>query len=283
LHTPSTGFSRHITRTNNAVLPGGRAALSVDSAVIGWVLPDLAAALAGFPKIRVQPRGLILTDGAALFDISKDLSARGLHRWRGEIFDVRAVPGGAVLARIDRGGLPVFGIAAEGVHVNGLVSRADGLHVWVARRAANKALDPGKLDHIVAGGIPAGFGAMATLVKEAAEEAAIPADLARRAVPVGTIAYAMERPEGLRRDRLYCYDLMLPEGFTPRPNDGEVAGFELWPIARAVAAVRDSDEFKFNVNVVMIDLFLRTGAIAGAEAVALRLEMAEISFPAVPR
>lgn len=283
MHTPSTGFSRHITRTNNAVLPGGRTALFVDGAVIGWVLPDLAAALAGFAAIRVQPHGLILTDGGALFDISKDLSARGFHRWRGEIFDVRAVPGGAVLAQIDRGGLPVFGIAAEGVHVNGLVARADGLHVWVGRRAATKALDPGKLDHIVAGGMSAGFGAMATLVKEAAEEAAIPADLARRAVAVGTIAYAMERPEGLRRDRLYCYDLMLPDSFTPRPNDGEVAGFELWPIARAMAVVRDSDNFKFNVNVVMIDLLLRTGAIAGAEAEALRLEMAEISFPAVPR
>ena len=98
-----------------------------------------------------------------------------------------------------------------------------------------------------------------TLVKEAAEEAAIPAELARRAVQVATIDYAMERPEGLRRDLLYCYDLELPEDFVPRAADGEVEAFELWPIARVMETVRDTDEFKFNVNLVLIDLFQRMG------------------------
>jgi thiamine pyrophosphokinase len=69
----------------------------------------------------------------------------------------------------------------------------------------------------------------------------------------------MERAEGLRRDRLHCYDLMLPESFEPHPVDGEVAGFELWPIQRVFDAVRDTDEFKFNVNLVLIDLFERFG------------------------
>jgi len=98
-----------------------------------------------------------------------------------------------VLGRIDRGAIPAFGIQATGVHLNGLVRQADGLHVWVARRARNKALDPGKLDHIVAGGVPAGLTSAETLVKEAAEEAAIPPDLAARAREVGVLSYAMER------------------------------------------------------------------------------------------
>jgi thiamine pyrophosphokinase len=80
----------------------------------------------------------------------------------------------------------------------------------------------------------------------------------------------MERPEGLRRDRLYCYDLELPEDFVPRAADGEVEFFELWPVVRAVDAVRETDEFKFNVNLVMIDLFLREGLIGGAAAGVLR-------------
>ncbi len=67
----------------------------------------------------------------------------------------------------------------------------------------------------------------------------------------------MERPEGLRRDRLHCYDLTVPEDFTPRAADGEVESFELWPIERALATVRQTDDFKFNVNLVLIDLFLR--------------------------
>src|SRR5262249_29156328 len=154
--------------------------------------------------------------------------------------------------------------------VNGLVRRPDGLHVWVARRAANKALDPGKLDHIVAGGVPAGLGPAETLVKEAEEEAAIPASLARQAGLVAVVAYAMERPEGLRRDRLFCYDLTLPEDFRPHAADGEVEAFELWPVGRVLETVRDTDAFKFNVNLVLIDLFLREGLIEPPAAARLR-------------
>ena len=98
-------------------------------------------------------------------------------------------------------------------------------------------------------------------LKEAAEEAAIPEALAIQAVPVASFSYAMERPEGLRRDHLYCYDLVLPPDFVPNAADGEVESFELWPIAQAVAAVRDTDAFKFNVNLVLIDLFRRNGLV----------------------
>jgi hypothetical protein len=105
--------------------------------------------------------------------------------------------------------------------------------------------------------VPAGLTPMQTLIKEAAEEAEIPADLAATAVQVAEIQYAMERPEGLRRDLLYCYDLLLPEDFIPRAADGEVEAFFLWPIARVLEAVRRTDDFKFNVNLVLIDLFRR--------------------------
>jgi hypothetical protein len=43
------------------------------------------------------------------------------------------------------------------------------------------------------------------------------------------------------------------------PADGEVAGFELWPLARVVETVRQTDDFKFNVNLVLLDLFARLG------------------------
>ena len=71
----------------------------------------------------------------------------------------------------------------------------------------------------------------------------------------------MERPEGLRRDLLHCYDLELPESFVPSAADGEVECFSLWPIARVLAVVRDTDDFKFNVNLVLIDLFRRNGVV----------------------
>ncbi len=257
--TMQAGYLRHIRACNNAVLPGERLKVGIGPAQVGWVKPDFAARLAAFPEIIAVTDGLVLTDAAALPAIASHLSDAGCYRWRREEFDIRAEPDGPVLARLDRGALPSFGVLAVGVHVNGLVRLPDGLHVWVARRAADKLLDPSKLDHVVAGGVPAGLTPFETLVKEAAEEAAIPASLARRAVPVATIAYAMERPEGLRRDLLHCYDLELPEDFSPRPADGEVEAFELWPIARVAQTVRDTDAFKFNVNLVLIDLLQRMG------------------------
>jgi 8-oxo-dGTP pyrophosphatase MutT (NUDIX family) len=119
------------------------------------------------------------------------------------------------------------------------------------------------LDHIVGGGVPAGLSPGETLLKEGGEEAGLPEDLTAQAVHRGIIAYTMDRAEGLRRDRLHCYDLTLPESFEPHPVDGEVAGFALWPIQRVFDAVRDTDEFKFNVNLVLIDLFQRLGYFPG--------------------
>lgn len=263
-------FLRHIEACRNARLPGGRARFLVGEIQVGWVAPPAASVLREAPWVEAGTAGLRLVRPEALEAIGRLLADRKLCRWRGEPFDVRGAADAPVLGRIDRGALPVLGIEAMGVHVNGLVERADGTHLWIARRAADKALDPGKLDHVVAGGVPAGLTPEETLVKEAAEEAAIPADLARRAVRVGTIAYAMERAEGLRRDVIYCYDLTLAEDFRPRAADREVESFALWPLADVLEAVRDTDEFKFNVNLVLIDLFLRRGLIAGPEAAVLR-------------
>ena len=266
---PTTSLLRHIEACHTARLPGSRLALRVGTATVGWILPADAALLEGLGR---EPGAVVLDTAARLPELAGSLAARGRFRPRGEAFDVRALPGGPVLARVDRGALPVLGIAAEGVHVNGLVRRRSAVHLWVARRAADKALDPGKLDHLVAGGIPAGLTPAETLIKEAAEEAGIPPALAAQARAVGQITYGMERPEGLRRDRLHLFDLELPEAFTPEPIDGEVAGFELWPLPRVIAAMRETDEFKFNVNLVLIDLALRLGAIdpAGQEGRALR-------------
>ena len=267
---------RHIEACNNTTLPGGRLKLALATHHVGWVAPEtvepmlrLGAAMAG---------GAVTLNASALPDMAAAMSKAGYCRWRGEAFDVRREarrdPPGAVLAQVDRGALPLLGLCAEGVHLNGLVERRDGLHIWLGRRAADKALDPGKLDQIVAGGVPAGLDAAQTLAKEAAEEAGLPGALAATATRHTTIHYTMQRPEGLRRDILRCYDLKLPDDFIPHPVDGEVAAFELWPAAAVLDAVRHTDDFKFNVNLVLIDLFLRHGLVAGAEAAMLRTALA---------
>lgn len=249
------GFARHLRACNNAALPGDWRALRLGDVPVGWVRPEAEEVLErGLPGARPVADGLSVPDIAAA---GRAVIAAGLARLRGEVFDVRAEAGGSVLGVVDRGVLPVLGLLAEGVHLNALVRRAEGLFLWVARRAADKALDPGKLDHLVAGGVSSGLSPWACLVKEAGEEAGLPEALLRDAVAVPPIGYAMERAEGLRRDHLHCFDLELLADFVPRPVDGEVAGFELWPIERAVDTVRATDDFKFNVNLVLVELFLR--------------------------
>ena len=251
---------RHLAACNNAVLPGERTALHVDGTHVGWVGPAVAEALLQGGARQGAAR---LDIGAeALVAVARGLSERGMFRWRGEEFDIRGKPDGPVLLRLDRGALPAFGLRAEGVHLNGIVERADGPWLWVGRRAADKLLDPGKLDHIVAGGVPAGLTPDETLVKEAEEEAGLSPELVAGARHVGLVEYAMDRPEGLRRDRLHCFDLVMDEGVQPVAVDGEVAGFELWPMAAVLDRVRNTDEFKFNVNLVLIDLFRRRGLLA---------------------
>jgi 8-oxo-dGTP pyrophosphatase MutT (NUDIX family) len=133
--------------------------------------------------------------------------------------------------------------------------------MWIGRRARDKPTYPGLLDNMVAGGLPHGMTALACLIKECAEEAGIPEDWARRAVPVGAITYCAETDEGLRPDVQFCYDLELPAGFTPVCGDGEIEAFALLPIAEVAAIVRDSERFKFNCNLVVIDFLVRHGMI----------------------
>jgi 8-oxo-dGTP pyrophosphatase MutT (NUDIX family) len=257
-------FLSHIAACHTGRIPGDRLVLRIGEEPVGLLRPALAAALAALSAdVTIGADGVTLRAEAAgdLHALAQRLAEAGHFRFRNEAFDVRGEISGDVLARIDRGALPAFGIRAEGVHVNGLVRRGADWHVWVARRAANKLLDAGKLDHVVAGGVASGYSVAETLVKEAGEEAAIPPELAAKAVPVGVVAYAMERVEGLRRDRLFCYDLLLPADFQPQPTDGEVEVFELWPIEKAFQTVAETDDFKFNVALVMIDLFLRLGLI----------------------
>ena len=259
-HPSRAGLDRHIAACNNAVLPGGRLRFHLAGHPVGWVKPaDAAAAVEHGAEIGAD--GLVLDDAAALPGLARSMADAGLFVWREEAFDVRTEDGTAVLSQIDRGALPVFGIIAQGVHLNGLVQQPDGLHVWLARRSERRLLDPGQLDHLSAGGIPAGLDPLQTLIKEAYEEAGLPEALARSARSRGTITYVMDRPEGLRRDILHCYDLVLPRNFTPTPLDGEVAGFELWPVRRVIDAVRNTDAFKFNVNLVLIGLFERLGLV----------------------
>lgn len=238
---------------------------------IGWLRRDNAAALARFPAVfAVAPERVELVAQGDADAISAAVDAvvealvveRQVPKWRNETFDVMARWGDRPLFRLDRGAVPFFGVRAYGVHLNGYRVIGGRLHLWIGRRAPDKRVDPDKLDNVVAGGIGNGHGIAATLVKEAEEEAAIPAELARQAVPVGAVSYVMENDLGIRDDVLFVYDLEMPDTFVPQNRDGEIAEFTLMPAANVLDAIRNTDKFKFNVNLVVLDFAMRHGLIA---------------------
>jgi 8-oxo-dGTP pyrophosphatase MutT (NUDIX family) len=272
---------RHIEACNNTPSPSHLLPFRFGAEQVGWVSTELAQALTFFPRdFHFDGRGIGMAGrlrspgmrSDALAGVAGALAKQGFGRVRGELFDIRATAEGPALGTLDRGLIPPFGVIGQGVHLNGLVRRAEGLHLWVGIRSKRKTVAPGQLDNLVAGGIPAGLTAEETLLKEAGEEASLPPELAAKARRVGRISYVLTNEEGLRRDVLHVFDLELPESFVPRPNDDEVERFELWPIRRVLEVVRETEEVKFNVNLVLIDLFLREGLVdpASAEGRALR-------------
>jgi isopentenyldiphosphate isomerase len=238
---------------------------------VGWVRHTIAERLRGFPGVfRVEADRVRMADGLNGFDarstamgsVVEALAAKGLvPGWRGETYPVAAAPGEAPLLAMERAAIPIFGVTAHGVHMNGYVRDGDGLAMWVARRSRAKPTFPGMLDNMVAGGLPMGIPAFENLVKECAEEASLPEGIARRATPVGAITYCMEAAEGLKPDVQYCYDLEVPRGFTPRPGDNEIESFHLWPVAEVMAVVERSAAFKLNCNLVIIDFLIRHGLV----------------------
>jgi 8-oxo-dGTP pyrophosphatase MutT (NUDIX family) len=266
---------RHIQACNNTPSPHHLLPFRFGAEQVGWISTELARALTFFPReFHFEGRGVAMAGrlrspgmrSDALAAVGRELAKQGFFRIRGELFDIRAAADGPVLGTLDRGAIPQFGIIGQGVHLNGLVRRADGLHIWIGIRARGKTVAPGQVDNLVAGGIPAGLTPEETLLKEAGEEASLPPGLAAAARRTGRISYILTNGEGLRRDVLHVFDLELPESFVPRPHDGEVERFELWPARRVMEMVRETEDVKFNVNLVLIDLFLREGLVDPASA-----------------
>jgi 8-oxo-dGTP pyrophosphatase MutT (NUDIX family) len=248
---------------------------------VGWIRRDLAEHLGRWPLVfdlasdkvtMLDAVGGAEARTSAIADVCEALLAEGLlPQSRSEEFAVVASFGDAALMRLDRGWVPPFGVTAHGVHVNGYVDTPDGPELWLGVRGPHNIVDPGKLDNMVAGGQPAGLSLEENVIKEAREEASLPEALARQARPAGAVTYAMEVPHGLRHDMLFIYDLRLPDDFKPTSQDGEHSGFKKIPAAEALRIVDQTNDFKFNVNLVMIDFAIRHGVLTPDHPDYLRL------------
>jgi 8-oxo-dGTP pyrophosphatase MutT (NUDIX family) len=237
---------------------------------IGWLRRDNAAVLKRHDKVFAvgDDSARLLVEGScdavsrAVDGVVETLVAeKRIPKWRSETFDVAPYWGEPPIFRLDRGAVPFFGVRAYGIHLNGYRRDGDRYSLWIGKRASNKQVSPGKLDNVVAGGIGNGYGAKATLVKEAEEEASIDTALIARAVSVGALTYRMATKLGVRDDVMFVYDLEVPAEFTPTNSDGEIAGFELMPLTDILERIRDTTDFKFNVNLVILDFAIRHGVL----------------------
>ncbi|OIO68582.1 MAG: DUF4743 domain-containing protein [Zetaproteobacteria bacterium CG_4_9_14_3_um_filter_49_83] len=264
------GYLRHINFCNQWN-PSSFIPFVVGDMPMGFVRPAFAESLSRFTDtFIVSSQCLKLHPALSTFEARNQAIAavleelvvlRVLDHLMGELYPVIAAWGDEPAFLIDRTAVSLFGIRAFGQHLNAIVSTESGVSMWIGRRAPDRHAFPDQLDQMVAGGLPFGITPEANLAKECEEEAGMPKHLVARAVSTGQISYRRENRAGLRSDTIFCYDIALPTDFSPMCTDGEVAEFYLWPLDEVARVVRQTDKFKPNCNLVLIDFFLRHGLI----------------------
>jgi 8-oxo-dGTP pyrophosphatase MutT (NUDIX family) len=256
--------------------PAGRhTLLRIDGRSFGRVNAARAARLLAFTDVfRRDDDAIVFAPGIAtpddrtraLAQVTLALAAESLlTAWRNERYAVAVQFGASPLFLVERAAARFFGIHTYAAHVNGVVRRDHDTAMWIARRSAGKAIDPGLLDNLVGGGIAAGAGVRQTVVKEAWEEAGIPAALALHARATGAVHICREQPDGLQRETIFVHDLWLPPDFIPAGQDGEVVDHRLVPLveaARLIANAEGGGVVTADAGLVILDCLIRHGMIA---------------------
>jgi isopentenyldiphosphate isomerase len=260
-------YLRHIEACN-PVITERFVPWEINGQVYGWLRPSFIEHLRQFDQLFAFSDGLVgLCDPtlqgealtAELSNVVNTLYEQGVlpHKPMNEPYPLTASERDQAIAEIDRVAASHFGLRSFGQHLNGYVNYNGRLLLWVGKRARDRAIYPGAWDNMVAGGLPQGISLEENLIKECQEEAGMSAALARQATYVGSIAYNRVNANGFRPDVLYCYDIELPATFIPQNTDGEVESFHLMPVEDVLQIVRDTDDFKLNCNLVIIDFALR--------------------------
>lgn len=208
---------------------------------LGLLAPERAQALSvamphDMPLVETA-RGWVWCADASPCDARSDVMNRIAHDlyreghitgWRDEAYacwgwrDDMWPYAGPELFRLERAAFRYFGLRSHAAHVHGFTP--DG-RMWCGRRALNKATDPGLLDNLAAGGLPADEQPLACALREVWEEAGlvhVPSDFSPHPQVVLT-----ERPvvEGWHSERIFVYSLLLAHGQQPSNRDGEVSEF----------------------------------------------------------
>jgi len=236
----------------------------------GWLRPSFADLLRRWPHyfevneayvtFKAKPE-TAQGRSAAMAEVTRDLKKDGvITGWRDEQVSVATHYGAPELFRVERASCRHFGFMSYAAHLNGFTRRGGMVHAWIARRSADKAVDPDKLDNLVGGRIAAGMSVDETLRKESWEEAGIAPALLAGLNCLGAVRTEYSVPDGLHREIMFVHDLWLPPEFTPTNQDGEVSEIRCLPVEDVMQSVL-AGEFGLDAGTVMIDGLLRLGAV----------------------
>jgi 8-oxo-dGTP pyrophosphatase MutT (NUDIX family) len=263
------------------------------------------------PSPRTSNAYLTLSEGAsgttpesrtqAVATVMEELKEAGIVTgWRDELYPVSDSFYNPPFFLMERAATDLLGVLSYGVHINGILHPDVDVDVdenveknknqqlplmWMARRSKTKSKYPSMLDHIVAGGQPAGLSLMENVIKECEEEAGIPPEIAMPGInlrPAGVVSYeeatrcvfgdgdaaSSENDDNsfhtISRVVLFNYDLYLPKEFVPKPVDGEVEDFFLWTVDQIKESMTPDfdDPIKPNCYLVIIDYLLRMGYVS---------------------
>ena len=182
--------------------------------------------------------------------------------WRSELYPVSPAYEQKPLLALERSVAPFFGIKTYGTHLNDYYEKDHQIWVWIARRALHLKFAPDKLDNLAAGGLSLGLSPQENMYKEAIEEAQISTQLLSNMRSAGAVSYLMDTPRGITPDTMFTFDLKLPSDFTPTTNGAEVSSFMTYSLTELAALVYDTDSFKYNSALVIIDFLIRHGGIS---------------------
>ena len=243
---------------------------TVDGVLAGWMKRSFAEHLAEWPEhFSVRSRGVgMLGDfetaehrSVAIAEVVETLATQTvINGWRSELVTVAETFYSPPLFHIERAASRHFGLTMHASHLNGLTVKNGEPQMWIARRADNKEVDPGKLDNLAAGRISRGMTPLNTLVKESFEEAGISPELAKTAKGAGVVRCKREVEEGMHHELIFVHDIILPESFVPQNQDGEVSDFQCVPIAEMMKRLEETpDEFTVDSALVALDCLIRRG------------------------
>ena len=219
-----------------------RLPIEIDQRVIGSVeLADAQLLAKNIPGVELDDDCLVVApmcspdSPAGLNAMAQTLRDHGRARgWRDELLPVTS-DDGTLIGSIERACIRALGIRSFAVHCVGLCAQQDQLNneptIWLQRRAADKAVDPGMLDTLAGGLIgmesptqiePFRLG----MAREIHEEAGLTEAQYESPEHIDTIRCQADLDEeGYFEEDCVVFRTVLKPGVVPQNLDGEVSEF----------------------------------------------------------